>query len=168
MISTAGCVNGLVLTGPWLYMTMARDGMFLPGAEKLEETKRTPVRALRYQAIWASVLVISGSFGSHGAQLYSDLLTFTSFASLLFNTLTVAAVFVLRRKKPELVRPYRTFGYPVVPLVYLGIALFLLVFVAVGDPRNAGFGAVLIAAGVPFYLRWSRREKARRIAVELV
>jgi len=160
VISAAGCVNGLILTGPWLYMTMARDRMFFSGAERLHPAKGTPVRSLRYQAVWAIVLVLTGSFGSRGAQLYGDLLTFTSFASLLFNTLTVIAVIVLRRKRPDLERPYKAIGYPFVPLLYAAIAVVLLVFIAIGDPRNAGFGALLIAAGVPFYMYWS--EAARR------
>jgi APA family basic amino acid/polyamine antiporter len=152
VVSAAGCVNGLILTGPWLYRTMARDGLFFG-----DTSKGTPVRSLRYQALWAVVLVLTGSFGSRGAQLYSDLLTFTSFASLLFNALTVAGVFVLRRKQPNLPRPYRAFGYPFIPALYVAMAVFFLIFIAIGDPRNAGFGALLIAAGIPFYLRWSRR-----------
>ena len=152
VVSAAGCVNGLILTGPWLYRTMARDGLFFG-----DTTKETPVRSLRYQALWAVVLVLTGSFGSRGAQLYSDLLTFTSFASLLFNALTVAGLFVLRRKQPNLPRPYRAFGYPFIPALYVAMAVFFLIFIAIGDPRNAGFGALLIAAGIPFYLRWSRR-----------
>jgi len=163
VISAAGCVNGLILTGPWLYMTMARDGMFFAGAERLEARRGTPVRSLRYQALWAIVLVLSGSFGSRGAQLYSDLLTFTSFASLLFNTLTVIAVIVLRRRRPDLPRPCKAAGYPFVPLLYAVIAVFFLIFIAIGDPRNAGFGALLIAAGVPFYLFWSRKASAARV-----
>ena len=157
VISTAGCVNGLVFTGPWLYQTMARDGLFFGGAEKVDAKTGTPVRSLRYQALWAVVLVLTGSFGSRGAALYSDLLTFTSFASLFFNALTVAGLFILRRKQPDLPRPYRAAGYPFVPALYVAMAAFFLFFIAVGDPRNAGFGALLIVAGVPFYLRWSRR-----------
>src|SRR5581483_7042548 len=107
VVSAAGCVNGLILTGPWLYMTMARDRLFFAGAERVAAREGTPVRSLRYQAAWAAFLVLSGSFGSRGAQLYSDLLTFTSFASLLFNTLTVMAVVVLRRRRPDLARPYK-------------------------------------------------------------
>lgn len=159
VVSTAGCVNGLILTGPWLYRTMARDGLFFSGSDILDAQKGTPVRSLRYQALWAIVLVLTGSLGSRGAQLYSDLLTFTSFASLLFNALTVVALFVLRRRQPNLERPYRAAGYPFVPALYVAMAAFFLIFIAVGDPRNAGFGALLICAGVPFYLYWQRRRR---------
>jgi len=161
VISTSGCVNGLILTGPWLYLSMARDGLFFRAMARMDGTHGIPKRSLQYQSLWAIVLVLSGSLGSRGARLYSDLLTFTSFASLLFNTLTIAGLFVLRRRRPDLPRPYKAFGYPLVPLLYLVIAAFLLVFIAVGDPGNAGLGAVLIAAGVPFYWYW---RKTRRIS----
>ena len=161
VISTSGCVNGLILTGPWLYLSMARDGLFFRAMARMDGTHGIPKRSLQYQSLWAIVLVLSGSLGSRGARLYSDLLTFTSFASLLFNTLTIAGLFVLRRRRPDLPRPYKAFGYPLVPLLYLVIAAFLLVFIAVGDPGNAGLGTVLIAAGVPFYWYW---RKTRRIS----
>jgi len=135
---------------------MACDGLIIR-AMRTDGVRGIPVRSLRYQAVWAIALVLSGSLGSRGARLYSDLLTFTSFASLLFNTLTIAGLFVLRWKRPDLPRPYKAFGYPVVPVLYLAIAAFLLVFIAVGDPGNAGLGAVLIAAGVPFYWWWRGR-----------
>jgi APA family basic amino acid/polyamine antiporter len=118
----------------------------------LDERTGAPVRSLWYQAIWASALVFTGSFGSRGAQLYSDLLTFTSFASLLFNTLTVAGLFMLRRKQPDLPRPCPVPFYPALPLLFLVVAAFFLVFIAVGDPRNAGFGLLVIAIGVLPYL----------------
>src|SRR5439155_5732469 len=98
LISTAGCVNGLILSGPWLYHAMAKDGLFFRGAAAIDKARQVPVRSLQYQALWSIFLIVSGSFGTRGAQLYSDLLTFTSFASLLFNALTIVGLFVLRRK----------------------------------------------------------------------
>ena len=88
---------------------------------------------------------------------YSDLLTMTAFASLLFNVLTVVGLFVLRRRQPDLPRPYRVWGYPVVPLLYVAVALFFLVYMPVADPRNTGMGLLLTAAGVPAYAYWRRR-----------
>jgi APA family basic amino acid/polyamine antiporter len=161
LISTAGCDNGLILSGPWLYYAMARDRLFFSGAAKLEKKHGVPLRSLQLQAIWASLLILWGSFGERGAQLYSDLLTFTSFASLLFNTLTVAGLFVLRRKRPELRRPYRVTAYPFVPLAFLAVAVFFLVFIAAGDPRNAGGGLLVILAGVAPYLYWRRARRSK-------
>ena len=161
LISTAGCDNGLILSGPWLYHSMARDGLFFRGAERLDPRRGTPVRGLQYQALWSIVLILTGSLGARGAQLYSDLLTFTSFASLLFNALTVTGLFVLRKKRADLPRPYKVLGYPLVPLLYLVIALFFLIFMALGDPRNSGFGLLVILSGVPFYLYWRSRRASR-------
>ncbi len=157
LISTAGCDNGLILSGPWLYHSMARDGLFFRGAERMDPRRGMPVRGLQYQALWSIMLILTGSLGTRGAQLYSDLLTFTSFASLLFNALTVTGLFVLRKKRADLPRPYKVLGYPLVPLLYLVIALFFLIFMALGDPRNSGFGLLVILSGVPFYLYWRSR-----------
>jgi len=154
LVSTAGCVNGLILSGPWLYHAMAKDGLFFAGAAQLHPATRLPFRSLLYQSAWAVGLVLTGSLGARGAQLFSDLLTFTSFASLLFNALTVAGLFVLRRTLPDMPRPYRVPAYPILPALYIATAVFFLVFVAIGDPRNAGFGALVIAAGVIPYLYW--------------
>lgn len=156
LLSTAGCVNGLILSGPWLYYAMARDRLFFRGAAQLHPERNMPTGSLNRQMIWSILLILTGSLGTRGAQLYSDLLTFTSFASLLFNALTVAGLFVLRRSQPNLPRPYQVIGYPVVPALYLITALFFLIFIAVGDPRNAGFGFAVILLGIPLYLFWNR------------
>lgn len=161
LISTAGCDNGLVLSGPWLYYAMAKDRLFFRGAARLHPVTNIPVRSLQYQALWSSLLVLSGSFGERGAKLYSDLLTFTAFASLLFNALTIFGLFRLRRTRPELPRPYKVAGYPFVPLLYLLVGLFFLVFIALGDPRNSGFGLLTILSGVPLYLYWRRKERRK-------
>jgi APA family basic amino acid/polyamine antiporter len=157
LISTFGCDNGLILAGPRLYYAMARDGLFLKGAASIDPERGTPVRSLWYQALWTILLLLTGSLGSRGLKLYSDLLTFTSFASLLFNALTVAGLFVLRRRQPNLERPYRVPAYPLIPALYLAVAAFFLVFIAVGDPRNAGLGTVVMLMGVPVYFLLKRR-----------
>ncbi len=157
LVSSAGCDNGLILSGPWLYSAMSRDGLFFRGAARLDPKRRTPLRSLQYQALWSCLLILSGSIGARGAQLYSDLLTFTAFASLLFNALTILGLFALRRKRPDLARPYRVAAYPFVPLLFLLAAIFFLIFIAVGDPRNSGFGLLIILSGVPLYAYWRRR-----------
>lgn len=160
LLSTAGCVNGLILSGPWLYFAMARDKLFFSGAAQLDARTHMPNGSLNRQMIWSIALILTGSLGTRGAQLYSDLLTFTSFASLLFNALTVAGLFVLRRTQPNLPRPYRVPFYPLIPALYLATAAFFLIYIAVGDPRNAGFGLFVIALGVPMYLYWNKRRLA--------
>ncbi len=157
LVSSFGCDNGLVLAGPRLYYAMARDGLFLKGAANIDPERGTPIRSLWYQALWTILLVLTGSLGTRGAQLYSDLLTFTSFASLLFNALTVLGLFVLRYRQPNLERPYRVPAYPIIPALYVAVAAFFLVFIAVGDPRNAGLGMVVMLMGVPVYFFLKRR-----------
>jgi APA family basic amino acid/polyamine antiporter len=148
MLSTAGCVNGLILAGARVVYAMARDGLFFSGAARIHPTYRTPARALVIQGVVAAVLTLTGT--------YSDLLTLTAFSSLLFNTLTVVGLFVLRRKRPDLVRPYRAWGYPALPAIYVLVAAFFLFFILKGDPRNSGLGLVLTALGLPAYWWWSR------------
>ena len=149
LVSTFGCVNGLTLAGARVVYAMARDGLFFRSAAAVHPRYRTPARALLLHGLVAAVLTLTGT--------YSDLLTLTAFTSLLFNVLTVVGLFVLRRRQPELRRPYRVWGYPLVPLLFVGVALFFLVYMPVADPRNTGFGLLLTAAGLPAYAYWRRR-----------
>lgn len=149
LVSTFGCVNGLTLAGARVVYAMARDGLFFRSAAAVHSRYRTPARALLLHGLVAGVLTLTGT--------YSDLLTLTAFTSLLFNVLTVVGLFVLRRRQPELRRPYRVWGYPLVPLLFVGVALFFLVYMPVADPRNTGFGLLLTAAGLPAYAYWRRR-----------
>jgi APA family basic amino acid/polyamine antiporter len=148
LVSTFGCVNGLILAGARVVYAMARDGLFFRGAARVHPRHRTPATALVLQGTWAGVLTLTGT--------YSDLLTLTAFSSLLFNVLTVGGLFVLRRRRPDLARPYRAWGYPAVPLLFVAVALFFLVYMPVAEPRNTGFGLLLTALGVPAYLYWRR------------
>ena len=105
--------------------------------------------ALIYQGVWSMVLALTGS--------YSELLTYSTFASVLFGGLTVAAVYRLRLKQPDRPRPYRCWGYPLTPALYLVICLAFLVYVIQGDPQATVIGLLLILTGVPFYLTWKAR-----------
>jgi APA family basic amino acid/polyamine antiporter len=153
LVSTFGCANGLVLSGARVAFAMARDGLFFQGVARIHREHRTPANALWLQGAIACTLALTGS--------YSDLLTMTAFTSLLFNTLTVAALFVLRRRRPDLPRPYRAWGYPVVPALFILVSLFFLAFILKGDPRNAGLGLALTGLGVPAYA-WFRRAQPGR------
>jgi basic amino acid/polyamine antiporter, APA family len=148
LVSTFGCVNGLTLAGARVVYAMSRDGLFFRGAGRVHPRHRTPATALLLHGLVAGILTLTGT--------YSDLLTMTAFSSLLFNVLTVVGLFVLRRRRPDLPRPYRVWGYPVVPLLFVVVALFFLVYMPVADPRNTGVGLLLTAAGVPVYLYWRR------------
>ncbi len=153
LVSTFGCVNGLILSGPRLYFAMARDGMFFRTNCRIHERYRTPHVSLLYQGAWSCLLVLSGTF--------NDLLTYTAFASLLFNAVTVIGLLKLRRQKPGLERPYRVSGYPLVPLLYVAIALFFIVYIVIGDPLNSGKGIFLILTGVPVYFFWKNKKRSR-------
>ncbi|MGH9367138.1 MAG: APC family permease, partial [Thermoanaerobaculia bacterium] len=152
MVSTFGCVNGLVLSGARVCFAMARDGLFFRGLERVNSA-HVPGNALWAQAAWASLLVLSGS--------YSDLLKYVISADLLFFVLLVVAVPVLRRKRPELPRPFRAPGYPVLPLAYAAAGSALILILLAGNPRTTWPGYALVATGVPVFALWRRRAAAR-------
>ncbi|HEY8039442.1 MAG TPA: amino acid permease [Polyangiaceae bacterium] len=152
LVSTFGCVNGLILGGGRVLFAMARDGLFFRVAGRVDPVRHTPRGALVLQGVWSAVLALSGS--------YDKLLTYVTFASLAFNALTVVGLFVLRRTQKEVPRPYRTWGYPVTPAVYLAGALFFLVYIFVGAPRESCFGLAIVALGIPAYLVFRRRAAA--------
>jgi len=151
LISTFGCVNGMILGGARVNYAMAREGLFFRACAKLHPRNGTPAVALVYQGAWSMVLALTGS--------YSALLTYTTFASVFFGGLTVAAVFWLRRRQPDRPRPYRCWGYPITPAVYLAICLAFLIYVVQGAPRETGFGILLILSGIPFYGWWKHRRQ---------
>jgi APA family basic amino acid/polyamine antiporter len=150
LLSTFGCNNGLILSGPRAYYAMARDRLFFTKAGTLHPVYRTPVFALGAQAVWASVLCISGT--------YSELLNYVVFAALIFYLLTTVALFRLRKLRPDLPRPVKAFGYPVLPALYICALAFLLV-VLLADPQQRKFsalGLLIVATGIPVYLIWRR------------
>lgn len=143
MISTFGCLNGLILAGARVYYAMARDGLFFKQAGDLHPKFNVPVWGLIIQGIWSAALAMSGT--------YSMLLEYVIFAALLFYVLTVGAVFVLRRKRPNLDRPYKVIGYPVLPALYVICALAVMVALYDGSPVASRLGLLLIASGLPIY-----------------
>lgn len=159
LISTFGCVNGLCLAGARVYYAMARDGLFFQKATALNR-HQIPAVALVAQGIWAAFLVLPvtvdpGPPVKYG-NLYSQLLEYIIPVDVLFYTLMVIAVVVLRRKEPTMERPYRTWGYPLPILVYVGLAALLVVdFIALA-PETSGIGFLIVLAGIPVYLIWSR------------
>jgi APA family basic amino acid/polyamine antiporter len=142
MISTFGCINGLALSGARVFYAMAKDGYFIKSAASLNK-QGAPQKALIMQAIWTSILTLSGSYG--------DLLDYVVFAVLIFYILTVAGVFVLRSKMPNLARPYRVFAYPIVPALYILIALVICISLLVYKPAYSFGGLGIVLLGVPIY-----------------
>lgn len=143
MVSTFGCNNGMILAGARLFSTMANDGLFFKAAGQLNKNG-VPANALWAQALWASILCLSGSYG--------DLLNYCTFASLLFYMVTVAGLLRLRKTEPDMERPYKVIGYPVVPVLYLLLAGFVAVSLMVFEWKNSGIGLGIVALGVPVYL----------------
>ncbi len=151
LVSTFGCVNGLILGGARVLFAMARDGLFFRAAGRIDPVRQTPQGALVLQGVWSVVLALSGS--------YDRLLTYVTFASLAFNALTVAGLFVLRRTRADVPRPYRTWGYPLTPALYLLGAAFFLVYIFIGDPVDSCLGLALVALGLPAYVVFQRRAR---------
>jgi APA family basic amino acid/polyamine antiporter len=150
MISTFGCLNGMILAGARVYYAMALDGLFFKRVAELHPERRTPVVSLIVQCIWASLLTLTGR--------YSDLLDYVIFAVLLFYILTIAGLFVLRRKRPEMERPYRAIGYPLLPLFYIVVAGIIEVLLLLYKPDYTWPGLLLVLLGIPVYLVWRGRE----------
>ncbi|MEO8226690.1 MAG: amino acid permease [Gemmatimonadota bacterium] len=148
VISTFGCNAGLVLAGPRVYFAMAQDRLFFRRAGELHPRLRTPIFGLIVQAVWASVLCLSGT--------YNQLLDYVIFASVLFYFLTTLALFRLRRVRPDLPRPVKAFGYPVVPALYLIAAGALMIVLLIKKPLFTWPGLLIVALGIPVYLIWRR------------
>jgi len=152
MISTFGCNNGLILAGARVYYTMAHDGLFFKEAGKLNKNA-VPGWALWAQCLVASLLCLSGKYG--------DLLDMISFVAVAFYALTVIGIFVLRKREPGMERPYKAFGYPVLPAIYIVLALVFCVALIIQKPVYATWGLAIVLAGIPiYYVAVSRRQAA--------
>src|SRR5215216_3177838 len=163
LISTFGCNNGLILAGARVYYAMARDGLFFRRAGVLNKN-RVPAVALVLQTVWASLLTLPRTVtpGAAGAppqfgNVYTQLLEYIISVDLVFYVLMVGAVIVMRRKAPDIERPYRTFGYPLVPLVYIILAMLFIIDLAILAPSTSGIGYLLVFTGIPIYFVWRRR-----------
>jgi APA family basic amino acid/polyamine antiporter len=169
IISTFGCNNGLILAGARVSYAMARDGLFFRSTGTLNK-KGVPGSALVYQGIWISVLIllrtrhVAASGAVSYGNLYSDLLDYVVFSVLIFYALTIAGIFVLRAKRPNAERPYRAFGYPFIPLLYIVAAVAIMFVLLLYKTQTTWPGLVIVLVGVPVYLLWSRRSAAAKHA----
>jgi basic amino acid/polyamine antiporter, APA family len=147
MVSTFGCNHGLILAGPRVYYAMARDGLFFRRVGEINR-KGVPGFAIVIQGVWAVLLCLSGT--------YSDLLDYVIFAVLIFFSLTIFAIFILRVKRPEIPRPYKAWGYPVVPALYIVITTFIMVILLIYKPNYTFPGLVIVLLGIPVYYLWKK------------
>jgi APA family basic amino acid/polyamine antiporter len=147
MVSTFGCLNGLILAGPRLYYAMAQDRLFFAKTARLNAAG-VPAGGLWFQMGWASVLTLSGTYG--------NLLDYVVFAALLFYALTVIGLFLLRRSRPEADRPYRTFGYPWLPGLYVLAATVIMLDLLFVKPAYTWPGLLIVLTGVPIFFLWRR------------
>jgi APA family basic amino acid/polyamine antiporter len=146
MVSCFGCVNGLILAGARVYYAMSLDGLFFRKAGTLDARHHAPVFALAIQGVWAMILTLSGT--------YSDLLDYVIFAVLVFYILTIAGIFVLRRTRPDLERPYKAFGYPILPAIYIVAAGTIEILLLAYKPNYTWPGLIIVLLGVPVYFIW--------------
>jgi APA family basic amino acid/polyamine antiporter len=160
MVSTFGCVNGMVMAGARVYYAMSQDGLFFKKVSEIHPRFKTPAISLLLQGVWASVLCISGSYG--------QLLDYIIFAALLFYILTIAGVFILRRTRPDVHRPYRAFGYPVLPAIYIGMAIFIDIILLRFKPQYTWPGLLIVCSGIPVYFILNRllTKKSRRVVMK--
>jgi APA family basic amino acid/polyamine antiporter len=155
MISGFGCCNGLILSGARVYYAMAKDGLFFRSVAKLHPVYKTPAVSLMVQMIWTCILCISGSYG--------QLLDYIIFAVLVFYVLTIVGLFVLRRTHPEAERPYKAIGYPVLPIIYIVMALFIDVVLLRYKPQFTWPGLFIVLLGIPVYYIWRRRAQTNSV-----
>jgi APA family basic amino acid/polyamine antiporter len=171
MVSTFGCDNGLILSGARVYYAMARDGLFFRATGQLNR-RSVPSMGLVLQGIWTCLLVLPRTrlhdaagapqidpvtgLGEYG-NLYSDLLDYVIFAVLIFYVLTIAGLFVLRRKQPQAERPYRAMGYPIVPALYIVAATAIMVVLLLYRTNTSWPGLLIVLTGVPIYFLWKRK-----------
>ncbi len=161
MVSTFGCNNGLILAGARVYYAMARDGLFFKSTGKLND-KHVPAIGLVIQGIWAALLVLPRTVSTDAAgavtygNLYGNLLDYVISAALIFYILTIAGLFRLRQTRPEAERPYRAFGYPVVPALYVAAALVILIVLLLYKTQTSLPGLAIVLTGIPVYFIWRR------------
>jgi len=152
LLSTLGCTHATILSNARTSFAMAKEGLFFSKMAKVNSAK-VPGNALWYQGIWASILVLSGTFDQ-----LTDMLIFAAF---IFYGATAFGVFILRKKMPDAPRPYKVWGYPIVPAIFVIFCIFLIANTIIARPREAGIGLALILLGIPFYYRFQRKNKIR-------
>ncbi len=150
MISTFGCNHGLIIAGPRVYYAMAKDRLFFKKVGEIN-SNGVPGFAIAIQGVWSVLLCLSGT--------YSDLLDYVIFAVLIFFTITILAIFILRVKRPDIPRPYKAFGYPVVPALYILTTITIMIILLIYKPDYTFPGLIIVVLGIPVYYLWRRFSK---------
>jgi len=158
IVCIVGALNATIMIGPRIYYAMAKDGLFFRSLARAHPRFRVPATAMIVQGIWTCAIIITSTFAS--------ILIYSVFALLVLSTATAAAVFVLRARRPDIARPYRTWGYPVVPAIYCLGSLGILVNMLIHDPHQSAWSLVAVALGIPIYLYWHFRGKRGNRSVE--
>jgi APA family basic amino acid/polyamine antiporter len=148
LLSIIGAINGCILTGARIPFAQARDGLFFASFGRIHPRFETPAFAVAMQALWTCLLIVTGS--------YQSLSSYTIISAWIFYTMSVAAVWVLRRKLPDAPRPYRMWGYPVTLWLFVAVSLWFLADALVNQPKVSLIALALAAAGVPAYFLWRR------------
>ncbi len=151
MISTFGTVNGMILSGPRVTYAMAQDKIFFKGMGIVHPRFRTPHISVVVQGIWSALLTLSGRF--------DQLFTYVIFAAWIFYAMTTSGVLVLRKKWPHVARPYKTWGYPWIPIAFILVSILFVINTLITDPRDSLFGLIIVACGVPVYLFWNYKSR---------
>ncbi|MBK8882921.1 MAG: amino acid permease [Bacteroidales bacterium] len=153
MVSTFGCNHGLIMAGPRVYYAMAKDGLFFKKVGEINK-KGVPGFALWVQGFWAVLLCLSGTYG--------DLLDYVIFAVLIFFALTILAIFILRKKRPDIPRPYKAFGYPVIPAIYIATTIVIMTILLIYKPDYTFPGLGIVLLGIPVFYIWRRRNRSMK------
>jgi len=154
MISTFGCNHGLILTGPRVYYAMAKDGLFFKKAGEINKFG-VPGFAITVQGIWSVLLCLSGT--------YSNLLDYVIFAALIFFTLTILSIFILRVKRPDIPRPYKAFGYHVIPAIYILTAITIMIILLIYKSKYTFPGLIIVLLGIPVYYLWKKHSEKENV-----
>jgi APA family basic amino acid/polyamine antiporter len=154
-VSILGALNVVIMLGPRIYYAMAQDGIFFRSLARVHPTFNTPSNAIVLQALWACILILTGTFDA--------LFTYVSVIISLFSALTVGAVIVLRFKRPDLKRPYKLWGYPLVPIFFILVNLWIAWGSLMSKPWESLGGVLIVSIGIPAYLVWQNRLRSRAV-----
>jgi APA family basic amino acid/polyamine antiporter len=157
-VSILGALNVVTMLGPRIYYAMARDGVFFKSLAYVHPSFNTPVNAIILQAVWACLLIVTGTFGT--------LFTYVSVIITLFSAFTVGSVIVLRYKRPDLRRPYKLWGYPIVPILFIVIHLWIVWGSVTQNPFESLIGLFIVCLGIPAYLIWRKRGGIKEVRMQ--